>query len=262
MIGLTIAFLVISFLVFFELIYRLGDKLFKKSSALENEIVERKKAEAQIKASLQEKELLLREIHHRVKNNMQIVASLIRIQLHNIASAKVKEVLKDTQNRIKAMALIHETLYNPNNLSDIFLRDYIRELGLNLFDSFGMDPDRVQLLTEVQNIAIDIDTATPCGLIINELVTNSLKYAFPAGRSGEIRIILEKDEEKDALKLIVSDNGAGLPEKFDIYQTKSLGLSMVINLVEKQLRGKLELKRNNGTEFFITFKEVGHRKRI
>lgn len=262
LIGVTIAFMCVLFLVFFEIIYRLGDKLVKKGTALECEIVERQKAQDETKASLAEKELLLREIHHRVKNNMQIVASLIKLQLHSIVDQNGKEILKETQNRIRAMSLIHETLYRPGNLSEILLRNYIRELALNLFDSFGVDPDRVQLQTDVEDIAIDIDTATPCGLIINELITNALKYAFPEDRSGEVKICLHKDPTTKELTLIIKDTGIGLPPDFDIKKAKSLGLNLAVNLAEHQLKGKCVINRENGAEFVITFKELGYEKRI
>ena len=262
LIGVTIAFLSALFLVFFEIIYRLGDKLVKKGTALENEIAERHKAQEETKASLMEKEMLLREIHHRVKNNMQIVSSLIRLQLHSLVDEAGKEILQETQNRIRSMSLIHETLYRPGNLSEILLREYIKELALNLFDSFGIDPDRVQLLTDVEDIGIDIDTATPCGLIINELVTNALKYAFPGERTGEVHITLSKNPETKELQLVIKDNGIGLPPDFDIKKAKTLGMNLAVNLVEQQLKGTVVLKRENGTEFIITFKERGYQKRI
>jgi len=261
LIGVTIAFLSVLFLVFFEIIYRLGDKLVKKGTALENEIVERQKAQEETKASLIEKEMLLKEIHHRVKNNMQIVSSLINLQLHSLVDEKGKEILQETQNRIRSMSLIHETLYR-GNLSEIMLREYIKELALNLFDSFGIDPDRIQLNADVEDITIDIDTATPCGLIINELITNSLKYAFPGGRAGEIRISLKRDPATKELQLIIKDNGIGLPPDFNIKKSKSLGMNLALNLLEKQLKGTLVLNRENGTEFVMTFKERMYKKRI
>jgi two-component sensor histidine kinase len=262
LIGVTVAFVCILFLVFFEIIYNLGYKLVKKGTALENEIVERQKAQEETKASLMEKELLLREIHHRVKNNMQIVSSLIRLQLHSIVNEKGKEILKETQNRIQAMSLIHETLYRPGNVSEILLRNYIKELAMNLFDSFGVDPERVQLQTDMEDIAIDIDTATPCGLIINELITNSLKYAFPEERAGVVSITLSKDWVTKELKLIIKDNGIGLPPDFDIKKAKSLGLILAVNLAEQQLKGKCVVNRENGTEFVIIFKEPAYEKSI
>lgn len=250
------------FAFFYGTISRIERRLVISRENLEIEIAERKKAEAQIKDSLEEKELLLREIHHRVKNNLQIVASLFRLQLRQIDDPKALAILHDSENQISAMALVHKTLYQPKSLTRIYFRDFIRELSLNLFESYGVDPERIMLKTNLVAATMDIDTVTPCGLIINELVTNALKYAFPGGRKGEVAITLEKPGGQDEFLLIVSDNGVGLPEGLDIRRSNSLGLQLVMNLTERQLRGRLEVVRKNGTEFRIWFRPLKYKQRI
>jgi len=261
LLGVFIAICGAIFLTAFELIFRLGRRLMEKGTALEEEVVERQKAQHQAETSLKEKELLLREIHHRVKNNLQIVSSLLRLQSRRIDDAKTVEILNDSRSRISAMSLIHESLYKPSSLSSVSLREYVLELTFKLFDFYGVDADLIALVIDVEPITLNIDTATPCGLIINELVTNSLKYAFPAERSGAITITMKRTGESGYL-LQVGDNGVGLPPVLDIRQTQSLGLQLVVNLVEKQLQGELEVRRDRGTTYVITFQEIGYDQRI
>lgn len=262
MVAITFGMGVTLFGFFFVTTNRIEQGLVKSRDTLNAEIAERVKAEKKIKASLKEKELLLREIHHRVKNNMQIVSSLFRLQLRRIDDPKVLEILQDSQSRISAMALVHETLYQPSNLTRVNLRDYIRELSLNLFESYGIDPDIIQLQTDVESLTMGIDTATPCGLIINELVTNALKHAFPDNREGAIRIILKRNGADKDYQLIVSDNGVGMPKSVDIRNTGTLGMQLVVNLTESQLQGEIEVSRDEGTRFVVRFKEAEYRKRI
>jgi two-component sensor histidine kinase len=219
------------------------------------------KATAKTEASLKEKEVLLREIHHRVKNNMQVISSLIRLQSRNVKDEQQIEMLKESQNRIKAMALIHEKLYRSKDLANIDFNDYIKNLVNDLFLSYKVSTGKVTLKMNIETVSFGIDTAIPCGLIVNELVSNSLKYAFPEGRDGEIKISLRSPEEGD-IELIVSDNGVGIPKDLDFRNTESLGLRLITNLTEKQLQGKVELNRNNGTEFQIKFKEVKYKERV
>ncbi len=216
------------------------------------DITERKKIEKQIEASLHEKETLLKEIHHRVKNNMQIVSSLLDHQIQYIKDNNVIHIFKDSQNRIASMALVHEKLYQSKDLAKINVQDYINDLVANLFQSYMNDPGKIKLNMNVENIELDIDFAIPCGLIINELVTNSLKYAFPEGRFGEIKIVFRKTGE-DMLELIIGDNGIGLPLDMDFRKTGSLGLHLVTILAENQLDGEIKLIRNGGMEFQIKF---------
>jgi two-component sensor histidine kinase len=260
--GVFIAMIGAFFLVSFEVIFRLGQKLMEKSNAIEGEIVERQRAQAEAEISLKEKELLLQEIHHRVKNNMQIVSSLLRLQSRRLDDSRTVAILNDSRSRISAMSLIHETLYKPSNLNSVSLREYIKQLGRNLFDFYAVDPGRIALVTDVESISLNIETATPCGLIINELVTNSLKYAFPDERSGTITITMKRDADGNGYLLRVADDGIGLPEDLEISRAKSLGLQLVLNLTENQLQGRLAVDRNRGAAFLISFQEIGYQKRI
>ncbi len=262
LIGLPILVIAALFLLFFELNLRQSKQLIDKGNALEGEISERQKAQLEAESSLRERELLLSEIHHRVKNNMQIVSSLLRIQSRRSDDPITKGILDDSRNRVSAMALIHETLYKPANLSSVSLREYINELTLNLFDSYGVEPERISLVTDVESISLNIETATPCGLVINELVTNCLKYAFPDKRPGVITLSLKRNENDKSYLLSVADNGVGLPEGLDIRETRSLGLQLVINLSENQLQGKVEVQRGNGVAFLVTFYEISYIRRL
>jgi PAS domain S-box-containing protein len=218
------------------------------------DITDRKQAEEQIKTSLREKEILLREIHHRVKNNLQIISTLLYLQSRSIKEKKASEMFKDSQNRIKSMALIHDKLYQFKDLGKIDVAGYIRDLATDLFHSYGIKPDGIKLKINVYEVLLGVNTAIPCGLMINELVSNALKHAFPDGKKGEIRIELIRSVNEKTFTLIVSDNGIGFPEDLDFRNTKTLGLQLVITLVD-QLDGIIELDRRRGTEFKITFAE-------
>lgn len=252
------------------------------------DITERKSAEEQIRETLKEKEVLLKEIHHRVKNNLQVISSLINLQSQYIRSKKANEMFNETQNRIRSMALIHEQLYQSKNLAMINFKEYVQNLLNNLLYSYEVDPDAIQLSINIEDVSMAIDTAIPCGLIINELVSNSLKYAFPRSRKGKILIGLQSENGNggpisskisskarrshgpnsgkvresisvEALghshfTLIVSDNGVGFPKDLDFRNTESLGLQLVVELSE-QLRGSIELDRKGGTSFRIKFEE-------
>ncbi|SNQ60429.1 PAS domain S-box protein [Candidatus Methanoperedens nitratireducens] len=210
--------------------------------------------EEQIKESLTEKEMLLKEIHHRVKNNMQIISSLLRLQSRDIKEKKYTDMFTDSQNRITSMALIHEKLYQSKGLEKIDFDDYIRDLANGLIQSYGANGN-IKLNIDVRDVSLGIDSAIPCGLVINELVTNSLKHAFPDGRKGEIMISLHMTEG-NMIELIVSDSGVSIPANIDIRKTESLGLHLVTILVENQLHGEINLDRSKGTEFLVKFKDV------
>lgn len=228
------------------------DELENKADELQVELAERRRIEAQISASLEEKEVLLKEIHHRVKNNLQVISSLLDLQANNIADARTVEMFRDSQNRVTSMGLIHERLYQASDLARIDFSEYIQELSKNLFYSYSGDADDIEISTSADEIFLDVDTSIPCGLIINELVSNCLKYAFPAGRGGRIEIELKKDADNQLL-LVVRDDGVGLPEGMDFRTTKSLGLKLVSTLV-RQLKGKLQLSSHGtGAEFKISF---------
>ncbi|VVB94906.1 Histidine kinase [uncultured archaeon] len=217
------------------------------------DITERKRAEEKIMASLKEKEILLREIHHRVKNNMQIISSLLRLQSENIKDEEYLEVFKDSYNRIKTMSLVHEKLYQSGDFTNINFKGYIHDIVSSIYQSHFIDKDIISLNMDIEDVSLGIDTAIPCGLIINELVTNSLKYAFPDGRYGEIGIILNRIEE-NRFELVVSDNGISIPLGMDFRKTETLGLRLVSILAEDQLLGEISLDRSKGTEFKIRFR--------
>ncbi|WP_196511437.1 PAS domain S-box protein [Nostoc sp. NZL] len=219
--------------------------------AVQQDITEQKLAKEKIKASLKEKEVLLKEIHHRVKNNLGIVSSLLQMQCRRTQDPQVGAILRDSQNRIASIALVHEKLYGSEDLADIDFAQYIPDLTTHLFDSYNVSSSQIQLKIQVDNASLDIETAIPCGLIINELVSNALKYAFVGNRRGEIEVKFYQESES-TLTLIIRDNGIGLPENFDTKKAKTLGITLVQGLV-KQLSGKLEIDSQRGTQFKITF---------
>jgi len=218
------------------------------------DITDRKAAEERIKTSLQEKEVLLREIHHRVKNNMQVITSLLRLQSDKIKDQQYADMFRESQERIKSMALIHEKLYQSKDLSRVDFNEYIKSLINSLFRSYGIDTGRIVTKLNVEDVPLGLDHAIPCGLIINELVSNSFKYAFPEDRKGKISVTL-RSITKDEIELRVSDDGIGIPGDLDFRNTDSLGLELVAILAEDQLEGKIDLDRTGGTTFRILFKD-------
>jgi len=199
-------------------------------------------------------------VHHRVKNNLQIVSSLLNLQAHGIQDPATLSMFQESQNRIRSMALIHEKLYRSEDFARIDFANYIQDLALQLFRSFGIFSGSVQLKVDIQDIYLDINSAIPSGLIVNELVSNALKHAFPEIRKnpyavpdkkGLIRISMTEEDDR-FLVLRIQDNGIGFPDNVDYRDTTSLGLKVVLALVE-QLEGDIELERKNGTSFIIRF---------
>jgi two-component sensor histidine kinase len=215
--------------------------------------LDRKKYQSSIINALREKEVLLREIHHRVKNNLQVISSLLNLQARALTDPEALEMLKESQNRVRSMAMVHEHLHRSRDLSKISFGEYVRNLCASLFSSYGIDSSRIALRIQVEELFFEIDTAIPCGLIIQELVSNSLKYAFPGKRSGEIRIDLRVDAGH-RMVLTVADTGVGLPKSVDVANTNSLGLRLVRILVA-QVDGVAECISNNGTIFTISFRQ-------
>jgi len=211
----------------------------------------KKKADEALLASLKDKEALLKEVHHRVKNNMQVITSLLRLESNRIDHATTKSVLKDMQNRIQAMAALHEAVYRSDNFSQVDLGVYLRQLTGQLGRSLVAVPGQIVFRLDLFSIALDLDQAIPCGLIVNELVSNALKHAFPAGRPGEVRIELERAGEEN-LRLRITDNGIGLPPNFDLIRSKSLGLQLVADLA-RQLGGSLQVGAGPVAVFEVTF---------
>ena len=216
-----------------------------------HDITKYKRAEETIKASLQEKEVLLKEIHHRVKNNLQVISSLLDLQSLHIKEPKMLEVFRDSCNRVKSMALVHENLYQSKNYAKVNFREYIKTLIMNLFQVYGVKGDHITVEQEIDVVALNIDTAIPCGLIINELVSNALKHAFPNKNQGTISIIF-KVEENEHYTLIVRDNGIGLPRSFNVNSLNTLGLQLV-DILTNQLEGTIKIDYRIGTEFRIKF---------
>ncbi|HDQ44919.1 MAG TPA: PAS domain S-box protein [bacterium] len=229
--------------------------------ALQQEISDRRQAEERLTASLNEKEVLLRELYHRTKNNMQVIRSMLALQAHYSNDQTVRKIFRDTQNRIDAMALVHQKLYQSQNLSRIDLKEYILELTGLLVQSFGVLSTRITPVLELEPIHVLIDTAIPCGLILNELLSNALKHAFPGDRQGEIRIRLSRTGE-DGIALDFSDNGVGAPKGFDPRNQETLGLQSVFTLVEHQLQGEAEFRNENGLAFHFRFREALYSSRV
>lgn len=226
---------------------------------INSDIDKRKKDEDKIKASLEEKEILLKEIHHRVKNNLQIISSLLDLQKGYIKDNQpAVNVLTESQNRVLSMAMIHEMIYQSEDLNQINISEYIRSLISNLFHSYGGQSTITSLLT-VEQIYLNIETAIPLGLIITELITNSLKYAFPKDKNGEIAVNLTNKDGK--YELIISDNGVGMPDEINFNTVTTLGLRLVKSL-SNQLDGKIKIDKANGTQYNIIFKELVYKQRI
>ncbi|MBF0520532.1 MAG: DUF3365 domain-containing protein [Nitrospirae bacterium] len=238
--------------------------------AIVRDITDRKRMENQISASLHEKEVLLREIHHRVKNNMQIITSLLNLQNRYLKDQKDIDIFTETKNRIKAMSLVHEKLYQSDTLSKIDFSDYVRNLAMGLFRSYGVSEQKINLKLDIPSITFIIDTVISCGLVINELLSNSIKYAFPEISSTESKLpereigisLHPSENSSDSYELLVWDNGTGLPQEYAIDESKSLGLQLVYSIVENQLQGQIKIERTTGTKFIILFKENKYKQRM
>ena len=227
-------------------------ELSESNTSLQKEILDRQRIEQDLKTALQEKEMLLKEIHHRVKNNLQIITSLLSLQASNIEDTLALEKFNESRDRVKTMALIHEKLYQAWDLARIDFADYIRTLSAELFKSYKVQGAAIELEIRVDDLGLEADIAIPCGLIINELVTNALKYAFPSASSGIISINLHRNDEGEEFFLSVRDNGVGLPPDMDCDKPASLGLTLVASLV-KQLKGRSRQYSDKGTVFEVTF---------
>ncbi len=223
-----------------------------------SDITEQKVAEIKLNSSLNEKNNLLQEIHHRVKNNMQIISSLLNLQKQYVNDDEAVNVLQESQNRVKSMAMVHEKIYLSDDLAHINFGDYIQSLVSNLFYSYTVDKSRIKSVLKIDDVNLNIETAVPCGLIISELVSNGLKHAFPNEMEGRILISLKANGDK--YELIICDNGIGLPKGLGINNLKSLGLLLVKNLTD-QIDGRIYVNNNHGTEFKIVFKELIYKDR-
>jgi len=216
------------------------------------DITEQKQAEQQIKRSLQEKEVMLREIHHRVKNNLQVIASLLKLQASRCTDEGGVEMFTESLNRIRAMSLIHERLYRTDDLARIDFADYVRGLTRHLLATYSGTAPQPTITIDIHGIFLDINTAIPCGLIINELVTNCLRHAFPRAGKGTISVAL-RSPHQSSYKLTVRDDGVGIPKDIDPKTTESLGLHLVGILAQDQLNGEISVIRAGGTTMHIIF---------
>ena len=228
----------------------------KRAITERDELEELKNSRNQLQEALDEKEMFLKEIHHRVKNNLMIISNLLELQSYYIKDKADLNVFRDSKTRADSMAMIHEKLYQSTDLKKIDFGEYIHSLALDIFNTYIIAPDRIKLIINVENIMLDINTAIPLGLIINELLTNSLKYAFPENKKGIITIIFNKTDNE--FTLIIKDNGIGLKPGIDFKNTDSLGLELVNNLT-RQIDGNVELVYDDGSEFRITFKELEYK---
>jgi two-component sensor histidine kinase len=207
---------------------------------------------------LQERETMLREIHHRVKNNMQVMSSLLSLQSRGASNPETSRMLEENQNRIQSMALLHEILYQSEDLAVVDFPKYVRRMAEHLFRSYGVDSRQIRLCTDLDAVGLELDDALPCGLLISEVISNSLKHGFPEGREGEVRIALHR-QSTAMVSLVLSDNGVGLPNNLDWTTSRSLGLRLVRALAQ-QLIAKLEIRSEGGTEVTLVFtaRRKGH----
>jgi len=216
------------------------------------DITQRRDVEAKVKRSLKEKEILLKELHHRVNNNMQLISSLLRLQVKHIDDKAERDIFEQAQSRIKAISLVHEKLYHAEDFTNVDLAEYIRDLTANLFKSFVGGSKKISLKLDIERIFLKIDAAIACGLILNEFISNSLKYAFHGRKRGKVLIAL-RSLNHDKIRLTMGDDGVGIPWDVNFRKTKSLGLSMVIAMAEQELNGTIRLDKRKGTKFVITF---------
>lgn len=215
------------------------------------DLSERKQNERRIQAALREKELLLEEVHHRVKNNLQVIHSLLDLQVLKITDPDVVTMLRDSQNRIRSMSMIHQTLYQSHDFAQVDFQRFLGELLPNLMDSYGMVSGHVAIEVSANNIMLPINEAIPCGLIVNELVSNALKHGFPERRRGTIRVMFGQQTNGE-LELAISNDGVDIPQEQNLERSGSLGLQLV-QLLTRQLRGKLEIRRSNPICFTLRF---------
>jgi len=214
------------------------------------DITERKRNEAEIEASLREKETLIKEIHHRVKNNMQVISSLLLLQRKQIGDPAIRTLFQESENRVFSIALVHEKLYRSKDLSQVDIQDHFQTMGEYLLASFGIEPGRIALDIHAEGVFLPIDRAVPLSLITNELLTNSLKHAFPDERNGKVHISLV--QENGTLRYLFHDDGVGFPPGLDFKNTESLGMQLVNGLVG-QILGSITMQQEEGTGFEIVF---------
>jgi two-component sensor histidine kinase len=213
------------------------------------DISEDKRVESQLKSIIREKEVLLKEIHHRVKNNLQVISSLLSLQSAHAVDPKTVELFRESQNRVKSMALVHERLYRSENMIEVDFGEYVRTVVVQLARSYGKG--HITCSVEADDVRLAVDAAIPCGLMVNELVSNALKYAFPDRDAGEIHVSLRNLPDAH-MELVVKDNGIGFPEEVNFRSHTTMGMMLVTSLTD-QLGGMVDLERDNGTRFTVKF---------
>lgn len=228
------------------------DNRIHSVQVISRDITDIKETQIKLEQALQDKEMLMKEIYHRVKNNLMVISSLLNLQSRYIKDEEAKAMFKESQERAQSMAMIHERLYRSADLKHINFGDYIRKLANDLFRTYVADPSRIKLELDVEDVMIDINIAIPLGLMVNELISNSIKHAFPGENSGEIVVKFKESDNHCVLE--VNDNGVGFPQDFKPEKSDSLGLQLVNNLTQ-QIGGELELERDHGTDFCITFQQ-------
>ncbi|PKN36893.1 MAG: hypothetical protein CVU62_12395 [Deltaproteobacteria bacterium HGW-Deltaproteobacteria-2] len=225
----------------------------KQVQVLYSDITDRKQAEERFLTSLREKDILLKEVHHRVKNNMQVISGLLDLPAALSGNQERRKMFRESQNRIQAMSLVHEKLYGSKDFTRIDLAGYVRTMSQDLFQSYKVNPGKIDLIVQTDgNVYVDINKAIPCGLILNELISNALKHAFPGNRHGELTIIISQTKNTE-IEIVVRDNGLGLSGDVDVHQPLSVGLHLVNGLVKNQLDGQIEFRRAAGTEISMKF---------
>ena len=227
------------------------DGKFKGSRDILRDVTEKKKTNNELVQSLKEKEVLLKEVHHRVKNNLQVISSILNLQSTYVEDEKTLSILRESQNRVKSMSFIHESLYRTKDFNSIDFSEYIERLANNMVYSYQYSQNRIGLKLDIEEVFLSLDISIPCGLIINELLSNALKYAFPENQKGEIYISV-KELNDSKIQIKVEDNGVGFPEDLDINKVESLGMLLVNTLVE-QIDGDIEIRSKEGTKYLITF---------
>ena len=218
------------------------------------DITERKRMEEALRSQLRERDVLLQEVHHRVKNNLQVISSLINLQLNSISSVEATTALRECSTRVKTIALIHEQLYLAKNFASVSFSDYAQQLVSAVFRTAGVNPSAVTLVIDIEDVAVGVDTAIPCGLILNELISNALKHGFPNNAPGTVWVSLHAHED-GWLRLSVRDNGVGLPAGIDLRKSNTLGMSLVFTLAE-QIGGEFTIESSNGAEFLLRFRDI------
>jgi two-component sensor histidine kinase len=227
-------------------------KKINEISCIAFEITHRKETEDKLLNSLKDKEVLLKEVHHRVKNNLQVISSILSLQTSYVRDKKTLGILQESQNRIKSMSFIHESLYQNEDFTSIKISEYVTTLTQNLLYSYRIKGEKISLQTSFDDVYLNIDQAIPCGLIINELVSNALKYAFEDADEGLILVELLQNGNK--INLVVSDNGIGLPSSIELELSDTLGFQLVHALVD-QLDASIDVNREKGTKYLITFEQ-------